>query len=75
MISYTKVLHSFPLTSELNAAACLPCPVRSLTLSGSLCISMKAEYSSIRSFDEAMVRSCHTGTAVADGAGGGASGS
>lgn len=47
----------------------------SLTLSGSLWTSMKAEYSSIRSFEEAMVRSCHTGTAVADGGGGGAKGS
>lgn len=50
-------------------------PSMSLTLSGSLWTSMKAEYSSIRSLEEAMVRSCHTGTAVAVGAGGGAKGS
>lgn len=36
---------------------------------------MKAEYSSMRSLDEAMVRSCHTGTAVAAGGSGGAKGS
>lgn len=36
---------------------------------------MKAEYSSMRSLEEAMVRSCHTGTAVALGGGGGAKGS
>ncbi|TNN76419.1 hypothetical protein EYF80_013284 [Liparis tanakae] len=52
-----------------------PCCTSSLTLSGSLWTSMKAEYSSIRSLEEAMVRSCHTGTAVADGGGGGAKGS
>lgn len=36
---------------------------------------MKAEYSSMRSLEEAMVRSCHTGTAVAAGGRGGAKGS
>lgn len=36
---------------------------------------MKAEYSSILSLEEAIVRSCHAGTAVAVGAGGGAKGS
>lgn len=46
-----------------------------LTLSGSLWTSIKAEYSNIRSLEEAIVRSCHTGTAVAVGAGGGAKGS
>lgn len=52
-----------------------PCSKFSLTLSGSLWTSMKAEYSSMRSLEEAMVRSCHTGTAVALGGGGGANGS
>lgn len=44
---------------------------RICTVSLSLCVSIKAEYSSSRSFDEAMVLSCHTGAAIAAGRGGG----
>lgn len=40
------------------------------TVSLSLWVSRKAEYSSSRSFDEAMVLSCHTGAAIAAGRGG-----
>ena len=41
------------------------------TVSLSLWVSIKAEYSSSRSFAEAMVLSCHTGAAIAAGRGGG----
>ena len=41
------------------------------TVSLSLCVSRKAEYSSSRSFAEAMVLSCHTGAAIAAGRWGG----
>ena len=47
-----------------------PCPTPYVTVSGSRCTSMKAEYSRSRSREEAMVRSCHTGTeAAAEGSG------
>lgn len=42
-----------------------------ITVSGSRCTSMKAEYSRRRSREEAMVRSCHAGTEEAEAVAGG----
>ena len=55
-----------PMTLSGGPGPHRPCPQPHGTVSGSRCTSMKAEYSRSRSREEAMVRSCHTGTEAAD---------